>query len=191
MGGIGSGARHRYARKTDEMHRLDLASFKRKQFAYGHSGTVTWSRNEHKTGSIGYRLWSDRMQLNYTTTSGGQKHSIEDTFMFAYTRQPFGGERRWIICPSCQRRCSVLYGGVHFRCRQCHGAVYPSQYEPFPQLPWSRCHAIRHKLGGEAGFSYPFPDRPKGMHWKTYYRLRDADWNAEAALDSFVHLLHG
>ena len=191
MGGIGSGSRYRGAQRTETMYRLDLASFKREWFVFGHRGVVTWSRGGRKTGSIEYELWPNRMQLSYSNTNRGEKRMIEDVFTFGFTTQPFGGERRWIVCPSCQRRCAVIYGGMHFRCRQCHGAVYPSQYDPFPQLPWSRCHRVRDKLGGESGFGYGFPPRPKGMHWKTYYRLRDADWNAEMALDSLIHRLHG
>ena len=183
MGGIGSGARQRYARKTDCMHRLDLASFRRDCFVAGYEGSVTWSRNGQKTGSIGYRLWQDKMQLHYAYTSGGEKWSVEDTFAFAFTAQPFGGERRWIVCPSCQRQCSVLYGGARFRCRRCHGAVYPSQYDPFPQLPWSRCHRVRERMGGEQRLSGAFPAKPKGMHWRTYNRLREADWRAFMALE--------
>ena len=183
MGGIGSGARQRYACKTDTLHKLALASFNREWFVTGYNGTVTWSRNGRKTGSIGYRLWPDKMQLYYSHTSEGTKREIEDTFTFAFTAQPFGGQRRWIVCPSCQRRCSVLYGGARFRCRYCHGAVYPSQYERFPQLPWSRCHRVRDRLGGEPGLSSPFPPKPKGMHWRTYNRLHETDWNALMALE--------
>ena len=179
------------ANQTDTFHKLDLSDFKRAWFVPGYRGTITWLRGGRRTGRIGYSLSPTEMQLDYSVTSYGEKRKIADTFVFDFTEQPFGGLRRWITCPSCQNRCRVLYGGVRFRCRQCHGAVYPSQYERFPQLPWSRCHRIREKLGGDAGFSYAFPSRPKGMHWKTYYRLRDADWEAEAALDRFVYLLHG
>jgi hypothetical protein len=33
--------------------------------------------------------------------------------------------------------------------------------------------------GGEPGTVSPFPDRPKGMHHKTYERLKSATLNAE------------
>ena len=35
-----------------------------------------------------------------------------------------------------------------------------------------KARAIRQRLGGGADLSEPFPDKPKGMHWKTYYRLQ-------------------
>jgi hypothetical protein len=34
----------------------------------------------------------------------------------------FGGCRHWFRCPSCQRRCRLIYGGAHFRCRICRRA---------------------------------------------------------------------
>ena len=61
--------------------------------------------------------------------------------------------------------------------------VYESQYDPYPQLPWSRCHRVRERLGGEAGFGNAFPRRPKGMHRKTYQRLLEEDLRASALLD--------
>ena len=30
---------------------------------------------------------------------------------------------------------------------------------------------IRLRLGGSARTDGPFPDKPKGMHWKTYWKL--------------------
>ena len=36
---------------------------------------------------------------------------------------------------------------------------------------------LRQKLGGSGSMDEPFPDKPKGMHWRTYERIcRKADW---------------
>ena len=34
-----------------------------------------------------------------------------------------------------------------------------------------RAQDIRQRLGGSANMMEPFPEKPKGMHWKTYERL--------------------
>jgi len=35
----------------------------------------------------------------------------------------------------------------------------------------NKAHNIQKKLGGQPGGLNPFPEKPKGMHWKTYNRL--------------------
>ena len=42
---------------------------------------------------------------------------------------------------------------------------------------------IRTRLGGEPGMAYLFPDRPKGMHWKTYDGLSERVDAAERMAD--------
>ena len=34
-----------------------------------------------------------------------------------------------------------------------------------------RARAIRMKLGGSLSLADPFPEKPNGMHWRTYYRF--------------------
>jgi hypothetical protein len=43
----------------------------------------------------------------------------------------------------------------------------------------TKTQAIRVKLGGEPGLIHDFPPKPKGMHWRTYYRLREKADDAE------------
>jgi hypothetical protein len=182
MGGCGSGSRNRWASKTDEFHRLDLAGFKREWFENWRVGTLTWSRGDHVTGRIGYHLRPDHMRLVYLSGPEGNRQSVDERFELAFTDQKLGGQRLWIVCPSCQRRCRVLYGGRYFRCRKCWRATYESQYERYRVPGLSSAQRVREKLGGEAGMAYCFPRKPKGMHWRTYRRLQEADWAAEAGL---------
>ncbi len=42
-----------------------------------------------------------------------------------------------------------------------------------------KAQEIREKLGGSANMMEPFPEKPKGMHWWTYERLRNEHDEAE------------
>jgi hypothetical protein len=49
----------------------------------------------------------------------------------ATTSAPNGGERLWWSCPSCSRRCGLLYlpaGRDRLGCRRCCGLGYATQY---------------------------------------------------------------
>ncbi len=187
MGGHGSGSRNRQASRTDEFLKVDLAKFKRGWFATRTHGTISWTRDGIPKASLGLNLAPDHLRLEYTVTHQGQPSRIDERFDFAFTEQPFGGRRRWIVCRSCRRRCRVLYGGPYFRCRRCHRATYPSQYEPVRLPGISRADRVRSKLGGHPGLLNPFPLKPKGMHWRTYRRLQREDWAASDRLERALY----
>jgi hypothetical protein len=109
--------------------------------------------------------------------SSGGRESIPLT----YTAQPFGGQRTWFHCSGCCQRAAILYG-FPFRCRQCWRLAYPSQR----QDRWTRVvrwpQKCRERLGGSANMLDPFPERPKGLHRSTYWRLMARATAAERAL---------
>lgn len=80
---------------------------------------------------------------------------------------------------------AILYGvGRYFLCRHCYGLGYESQREDRADRLRNKAQEIRRRLGGSANLTMPFPEKPKGMHWKTYRRLR---WEAqEAEHDSLI-----
>src|SRR5262245_56610152 len=51
----------------------------------------------------------------------GERRSVNEFVPFAYTPTRSGGRRQWLMCLKCRRRCRRIFGGRHFRCRQCHG----------------------------------------------------------------------
>jgi hypothetical protein len=87
----------------------------------------------------------------------------------------YGGQRPWFIYPGvvngrvCGRRVAILYGaGRYFLCRHCYDLTYESQREDLPTRLISKAQKIRQRLGGTASLVDPFPQKPKGMHWRTY-----------------------
>jgi hypothetical protein len=89
----------------------------------------------------------------------------------------FGGFRHWFKCPSCGRRCRILYGGARSRCRLCKGARYESQFQHPAHTTCDRRWRLRERLEERGGMDHRlfglddgFPPRPKGMHHKTYRR---------------------
>jgi len=85
-----------------------------------------------------------------------------------------GGERHWLRCPDCGRRVAVLYLDQWslLTCRVCLGAVYQSQRETVMDRLTRRLNKIRRRLGWPVGVLNPPGGRPKGMHWRTFERLK-------------------
>ena len=118
---------------------------------------------------------------------------VEEPVPIVWTPCHFGGSRPWFVCPGivngvpCGRRVGKLYGpGRYFLCRHCYRLAYQSQREQPHERALRRANSIRMRLGGEPGMLCPFPEKPKGMHWRTYERLRqrvrDAEMVAEERL---------
>ena len=105
--------------KTTDYRTVDLAWFRRKGARHvGDSGQITWRRRGEVTGSIGYRLEPRGLRLHYPNTPyGGMPEDVNDLIPIVTTRMQFGGVGHWFLCPSCGRRCRILYGGARFRCR--------------------------------------------------------------------------
>ena len=75
-----------------------------------------------------------------------------------------------------------LYAGEVFACRHCHQLVYETQRLTGDCRALRRAQAIRIRLGGTGSITEEVPLRPKGMHRRTYDRLRaEADRAATPA----------
>ena len=189
MGGYGSGRWTRYASKTDDFSKIDLSELRRwGSLEPGRTGTLTWSIAGEVHSKVGYHAHQDGFRLVYRHKRAGADEwtTIDEFIPYTYTGQNLGGQRRWFKCPGCGGRARVLYGGERYRCRKCYGLVYDCQYSPWPDGIVNRAQRIRMQLGGEPGLAEPFPPKPKGMHWKTYERLREADWDVAVRLDRLL-----
>lgn len=182
MGGRNSGRRYRYDTKTttNECLFLDSRYMKRQGFLVpGIGGTLRWSSGGHETGSIGFTVYADRLDLNYRING----EPVKDSILLGKTPCNYGGHRYWFICPSCGKRQAVLYSPAGlFRCRKCHGLPYSSQMESNSDRASRKANKLRKRLGGEEGALNPIPSRPKGMHNKTYDRIVSQITEAEEAV---------
>ena len=168
------GGRHSRSTGRCEFYKhIDLAELRRKKLLKpGADLTLTWRYEDNPIGNIGIRIERGGIRLSYESRDHDDTWEVVSEWVpFAYTATNFGGKRRWLVCKLCGRRCRILYGGRYFRCRRCYGLTYQSQYEDETQHA-DRCAAqIKKRLGG-FGDDIFFPEKPKGLHWKTYRRLR-------------------
>jgi hypothetical protein len=92
----------------------------------------------------------------------------------SWTEPNYGGRRARFHCPACGRTARVLYlSGTDLACRVCSGIQYLSQrlHTPYYARALARANEICVRLGGNPG-ELVLPPRPRGMHRRTYDRLR-------------------
>jgi hypothetical protein len=101
-------------------------------------GRCTWKNNAGQSKEfIEFKLKIDKnlmvitdMQHMYKPPANQEVHSC---IYFKSTTCNYGGKRLWFQCPSCLRRCRVLYFNQMgnfpdtFQCRECLNLAYPSQ----------------------------------------------------------------
>ena len=187
MGGYGSGRQWGQA-TTSDMRRLDIRRLQRDGLLKpGLAFGWHWTRNGSEVASIQMRTEVDRVILNYRSRSnGGEWQPMEYPVYLEWTPCHLGGRRAWFLCPArgCGRRVAILFGGSIFACRHCHKLAYACQRETADDRAMRRADTIRRRLGWGAGIANPEGGKPKGMHWRTFERLKaehDAFANASWA----------
>jgi hypothetical protein len=183
LGGIGSGIWYRFEKKTttDESHSVDVRHLHRHGlFKPGSRFSLRWSCAGRETGSIRGLVDSSRPPKSVTLLNrhrsrlGAEWGEVRERVSLEWTPCNFGGGRPWFLCPGagCGRRVAVLYGpGRYFLWRHCYDLSYKSQREGKANRALRRAQKIRERLGGSTNMMEPFPERPKGMHLKTYMRM--------------------
>ena len=185
LGGRGSGRPSNHGLHVDkcsDFHLIDLAWLRKRKLAnVGQWSTLRWSRSGRETGSIRLEFLEQGLRLVYRHRQDDHWISVDEVVPFVDMPLRLGGTRLWFKCLSCQRRCRILYGGGRFRCRLCHRLKYETQYEPAFARAATRALKIRERLGSNGGIADPFPQRPKGMHRRTYELLRQTEETLQAA----------
>lgn len=176
MGGLGSGRYYRGSGRltTEETKRIDIRYLKKQNMLRpNRTGSLSWSCGGEPTGNINYTMLVDSMILKFRWQHYGSEdwQAVEQTIWFDRTRCNYGGERKWFLCPRCNKRVAILYGAdVKFYCRHCYQLPYTSQGEDYVDRMQRRADKINLKLDPddlEGDFYY----KPKGMHQKTFNRL--------------------
>ena len=164
---------------------IDVREWKRRGLLRpGQMFPVSWNRAGVPCGSISVRTESDAVVLIFRSQHPGETEwkSTEQRVPILWTACHLGGRRPWFRCPVylngqyCGRRVAVLYArGRSVRLPALLRIVYASQQES-PQSQFiRRSRNIRMRLGGSPDLLQPFPKRPRGMHQRTYMRLRACD----------------
>jgi hypothetical protein len=169
---------------TSGMLFLDVRHLLRKGYLnFGANSSLHWSRRGEPCGWISLRAYDGHIVLSYRTRryEGEEWTNKEYPVTLEWTRCNYGGSRVWFRCPAaaCGRRVAILYGGSIFACRHCHQLAYDSQHETCHGRMLLKAQDIRQKLGGTPCIADEFPPKPKGMHWRTYYRWRQKADEAE------------
>jgi len=183
MGGFGSGRRAKSKYTTSSFRALDIRRLQSDGVLQpGCISAAPFPVDGAEAASIELRSEPDRVWLTYILRRGPDCWQSPN-FPVTVERTPchYGGSRPWFRCPlnGCGRRVAILYAGAVFACRHCYRLGYPSQREALHARALRRTRAIRVKLGGSPSFSQPFPAKPKGMHRRTYRRLRSKAHQAE------------
>lgn len=176
MGGMGSGRGQRGKSTTSDMHPLDIRRLHRAGLLVpGRAFGWQWTVCGREVFSIQARSEAGRLILNYRTRSrAGERRPMEYAVYLEWTNCTLGGRRPWFLCPTngCGRRVAVLFGDSVFACRHCQELVYECQRETDDDRAARRAETIRRRLGWGAGIANPEGGKPKGMHWRTFVRLK-------------------
>jgi hypothetical protein len=200
MGGFGS-TRWAFTSTNDtaeDSNPLDINRLNREGcLRPGYQGSWEWTRNGEHVASIQFRRDGDRLILSYRFQQHDEEwQDVEQPAPIVWVPCRFGGRRPYFVCPGWgfRRRVSKLYGAsTYFLCRHCYRLAYASQRESRYDRALHRANNIRVRLGGAPGSASPFPERPKGMHQRTYERLwsevRRAEMRADERLTIFLDRL--
>ena len=175
MGGFGSG-RTGGKSCTEDKRRIDVRQLHRDgRLTPGATFGWSWTRQGETVAIINFTVEADRVWLHYRHSRTGQDWQ-ERRYPVCLERTPchLGCERVWWRCPAagCGRRVAVLHGVAVFACRHCHKLAYSSQRETATDRAIRRAGQLRKRLGWVPGIAHGEGPRPKGMHLRTFERLR-------------------
>lgn len=173
MGGLGSGRNAGFGAPTCEAFpSIDILQYARKGvLTQGCRTEVNWTYQgkEIGWGTVEADVTSITLVWRFDGVDDNKQHREE--IGLSFTQPPLGGQRPWFVCPVCGCRRLKLYCGEAFLCRACLGLQYQSTRDSRPLRLVRRLNRLRGQLGGVVVAGELLPERPKGMHRRTYNRL--------------------
>lgn len=198
MGGYGSGGHNIKKGSTGYYPRIDSFWFNKilpimyEKEIKETNREISWN-NGAKINIITFKdkiITDYRYQLN----NYDEWQNVKDNIYFSQLTNNYGGNRLYFICPNCNNRFRFLYvRNGYFRCRHCNKLNYPSSRKGKDDIPSNKMETIfRKKFKVDTKeLSYIdmadfIPDKPKGMHWNTYYKWLDELEKAQDEYDRMV-----
>lgn len=177
MGGLGSGSYwHDSSNATVSNYvSIDIRKWCREGLLTpGNVFSTKWLRDNETIGSILVLVANKRIILFYRYKTSDVWTDANYPIIIESSPCNFGGRRQWFRCPAaqCGSRVAVLYGGAIFACRKCFRLAYPSQRENIGERAIRKAEKVRDRLGWVSGILNGEGSKPKGMHWRTFTRLR-------------------
>ena len=155
-----------HSEKVEDFRRLDIREMQRAGLFKNHwSGLWEWRdpSSLKVRASVAVQTTEKVLRLRYLFSGV----TVFDDLRLQHIPCKFGGTRVLVQCPSCTMAYGILYlKNSVFRCRKCHGLKYATQSETKHGRLAIKKHKLSAKLAGRC--------RPKGMHKKTYFRIRRA-----------------
>lgn len=174
MGGYGSG-RVRQRELITNLRFLNVR-WMNKQGLLTSKGvkTLNWSRCGEPWGRVEVFVEEDCIHLIYKE-SRNDGPWVDKNIVIKLLKTPcwYGGYQYWFECPVCRRRVCSVYLSDTWCCRHCGHLAYPSESEDKLERLRSKTLKLKDKLGEQYWI------KPKGMHQRTYDRLRNAFLEAE------------
>ena len=177
MGGFGSGRTSTRCREKVEHTRFIRAEWVKERMRALQTGIATkigWTRDGKPYGEASVSLIGNRLHIKYLQRSADEDEwqDVHEAFELSYTTPHFGGKRLWLQCPHCAHRVAVLYCSEVVACRRCLQLVYRTEGEDAIDRLRSKAAKLKERLGGN-----PY-QRPKGMHLKSFSKLRNQNFAA-------------
>ena len=190
MGGQGSGGWNlKYQYTTGEKCRLDVNSLRKEgYFDWPFPRQITWSTNGIVQLDLSVRYQTGTLYLRDATASGCHDADRYRQQIELITRaQAVGGQTKLFQCPCCYKARAHLY--LHdpfFICRECAGLTYKSRRERNPRRAFRKWDKLSKRLGGIGMDEWYWAQKPKGMHKKTFERLKQEVSQLESYLEREV-----